>query len=102
MYVEDTMIYLSKNDQYSHLEKILQHWCMASCTKFNMEKMEILPIGSKTHHDDVVKHRKINALYEPWHESVRVAKDGNLIQTLGAWIGNNIETQCHGRQPSRK
>jgi ribonuclease HI len=56
-----------------------------------MEKTEILPIGTKTHRERVIEQRKINPLDEPWHTSVRVAKDGHPIRTLGAWIGNDIE-----------
>jgi hypothetical protein len=62
MYADDTTIYLSQEDKYSDLEKILKHWYLASGTRFNMEKTEILPIGTKTHQDEVIRNRKLNAL----------------------------------------
>jgi len=49
LYADDTTIYLNKNDKYSDLENILNEWCLALGAKFNMDKTEIIPIGSKTH-----------------------------------------------------
>ncbi|KAG2336709.1 hypothetical protein BDR05DRAFT_978714 [Suillus weaverae] len=91
MYVDDTTIYLLKEDKYSDLKEILDDWCTASGTKFNMEKTEVLPIGTKMHREQVVLQRKLNELDEPWPESVCIAKDGNPICTLGAWVRNKVE-----------
>ncbi|KIK38569.1 hypothetical protein CY34DRAFT_60764, partial [Suillus luteus UH-Slu-Lm8-n1] len=91
MYADDTTIYLSNEDRYADLEEILNNWCTASGAKFNLEKTEILPIGSKTHRERVLTQRKLNNLDNPWNESVKIAKDGSPIRTLGAWIGNDIE-----------
>lgn len=90
MYADDTTIYLSKEDRYSDLEDILKKWCLASGAKFNLEKTEVLPIGTKTHRENVVADRKLNAHDNPWTEQIRIARDGNPIRTLGAWIGNEI------------
>ena len=49
LYADDTTIYLSSTDKYSDLENILQKWCLASGAKFNLEKTEIIPIGTETH-----------------------------------------------------
>jgi hypothetical protein len=54
MFADDTTIYLSNKDKYKDLEEILNDWCTASGAKFNMEKTEILPIGSKTHQEHIV------------------------------------------------
>jgi hypothetical protein len=49
LYADDTTIFLSELDKYSDLETILSKWCCASGAKFNLEKTEIIPIGTKTH-----------------------------------------------------
>lgn len=49
LYTDNTTIYLSKDNQYSDLESVLTTWCTSSGAKFNLEKMEILPIGSPSH-----------------------------------------------------
>ncbi|KAG2063307.1 hypothetical protein BDR04DRAFT_947200, partial [Suillus decipiens] len=91
MYADDTTIYLSSKDRYSDLEDILKNWCMASGARFNLEKTEILPIGTKLHRERVVLQRRLNDLDEPWHNMVNIAKDGSPIRTLGAWVGNEVE-----------
>jgi hypothetical protein len=47
LYADDTTIFLSEADRYSDLEEILSRWCTASGAKFNLEKTEIIPIGSR-------------------------------------------------------
>lgn len=91
MYTDDTTVYLSKEDKYSDLEEILKLWCLASGAKFNLEKTEILPIGSKTHRTHVIEQRKINTLDNPWNTSVKVAKGGCPIRSLGAWVSNDVD-----------
>ena len=49
LYADDTTVYLSSTDKYSDLEKILKKWCLASGAKFNLEKTEIIQIGTETH-----------------------------------------------------
>ncbi|KAG2063196.1 hypothetical protein BDR04DRAFT_1038898 [Suillus decipiens] len=86
-----TTIYLTKEDKYSDLEKILQKCCLASGAKFNLEKTEILPIGSRKHHQDVTQSQRLNPADAPWSEHINIAKDGSPIWILGAWIGNKID-----------
>jgi ribonuclease HI len=88
LYADDTTIYLNKNDKYSDLENILNGWCLASGAKFNMDKTEIIPIGSKTHRERVITTRKLNPDDTPLENSIRIAPDGHPIRSLGAWIGN--------------
>ena len=49
LYADDTTVYLSDTDHYQTLESILNSWCIASGAKFNLEKTEIIPIGTETH-----------------------------------------------------
>jgi hypothetical protein len=47
LFVDDTIIYLSKGDSYDALRKLLKTWCQASGAKFNIKKTEILPIANQ-------------------------------------------------------
>ena len=60
LFADDTTVYLSSADRFDHLERILSRWCMASGAKFNIEKTEIIPIGTELHRKNVVDTRKIN------------------------------------------
>ncbi|KAG2336852.1 hypothetical protein BDR05DRAFT_978681 [Suillus weaverae] len=73
---------------HNNLENILNNWCKASGAKFNMEKTEIIPIGSKTHQNKVVNTRKLNQQDQPLENAIRITADGHPIRSLGAWIGN--------------
>ena len=90
-FADDTSLYLNKYDRFDTVKKILKNWCEVSGAKFNIEKTEIVPIGSEQHRKEVSVQRKINPLDEtPFEECIRIAKDGDAIRLLGAWIGNNV------------
>ena len=60
LYADDTTIYLSSSDKYHDLENILTKWCLASGAKFNLEKTEIIPIGTETHQKRLTQTRQIH------------------------------------------
>ena len=95
LFADDTNLFLNKNDRMDDVQHILDEWCKASGAKFNLEKSEIVPLGTVDHRTRVAETRKINprdAL--PLDERIRIASDGSAIRSLGAWIGNktNAET----------
>ena len=49
LFVDNTTIYLGREDRYRDLQDILSLWCTISRAKFNTTKMEIIPIGSTNH-----------------------------------------------------
>ena len=90
LFADDTNLYLSKDNHFDHTQETLQEWCQTSGMKFNIEKMEIIPISSENHRQQVMRSRKINQEdWEPISEKVRIAEDGDTVRSLGAWIGNN-------------
>ena len=91
LYADDTMVYLSENDSYTTLQNILSSWCMASGAKFNLEKTEIIPIGTEEHRERVCSSRKITINDPPLSQAIKITPDGNAVWCLGAWIGNNIK-----------
>ena len=89
-FADDTSLFLSETDSFSHVQTLLNGWCRASGAKFNIEKTEIIPIGSEEHRQRVIDTRKINQWNdESLSDRIRIAKDGEAVRFLGAWIGNH-------------
>ena len=90
LFADDTNLYLSKYDKMDDVQEILKEWCLASGAKFNIEKMEIIPIGTPEHRAQIVQTRKLNAQDQTTlDERIKIANDGEATRSLGAWIGNN-------------
>lgn len=90
LFADDTVVYLSEEDRYDELQKILDKWCSVSGAKFNKEKTEIIPIGTERHRNRITESRKIHDIDTPLNEDIHIAKDGEAIRSLGSWVGNKI------------
>ena len=91
LFADDTTVYLSKNDKFDTVEKLLATWCAVSGAKFNIEKTEIIPIGNTIHRKRIIETRKIHPEdAEPMNIKIHIAKDGESVRSLGAWIGNSV------------
>lgn len=91
LFADDTTIFLSEYDSYEALHDILQTWCTAATAKFNHEKTNVIPIGSKEYRKDVVDTRTLQNGISPLEASIRIAKDKEPTRILGAWLGNDVE-----------
>lgn len=92
MFADDTTLYLGERDSFDYIEDILKKWCNVSGAKFNIGKTEIIPIGSIEHRTAIATSRKINpADLTQLDMQIRIAKDGDSIRLLGAWIGNRAD-----------
>jgi hypothetical protein len=92
LFADDTNLYLSKRDKLNLIQQLLDKWCYASGAKFNIEKTEIIPIGSEGFRHSIIHSRKINQQDpSPIPHNIRIAKDGEATRILGAWIGNNVD-----------
>ena len=91
LFADDTVLYLSEQDSFDEVVKILDRWCEVSGAKFNKEKTEIIPIGTKAHRDRINRTRKLHLNDNPIQSDVRIAREGEAIQSLEAWIGNNTQ-----------
>ena len=90
MFADDTTLFLSETDRLDTVHDILDHWCKASGAKFNIEKTEIIPVGTEDYRTAVITTRKINQLdITPVNDRIHIASDGEAIRSLGAWIGNH-------------
>src|SRR5260370_23298688 len=90
LYADDTNLFLSKDNNLDYIYKILNDWCKASGAKFNIEKMEIIPIGSPEHRHRMTTSWKLNnEEMPPLNNKIRIVKDEEAVRILGAWLGNN-------------
>ena len=88
---DDMALFLSLADRFDHVQQILRDWCKVSGAKFNIEKTEIIPIGSQNHRAQVVASCKINPLDQhPFESRIRIAADKEAVRYLGAWLGNKV------------
>jgi hypothetical protein len=88
LFADDTTVYLSKKDKYRDLKEILDLWCSVSGAMFNIDKTEVIPIGSEKHRAEVVENQTLNTNDTRFNEGTRIARDGEAVQSLGLWIGN--------------
>ncbi|TDL17428.1 hypothetical protein BD410DRAFT_816480 [Rickenella mellea] len=91
LFADDTTVYLSKEDSFENLQAILEKWCKASGAKFNVKKTEILPVGGAEYRDYVVRERRMNETQSRIPDDIHIAKDGEPVRILGAFVGNTIE-----------
>jgi len=49
MFADDTTLFLSEFDRLDLVQETLNEWCKASGAKFNIEKTEIVPMGSENY-----------------------------------------------------
>ncbi|KAI4293747.1 hypothetical protein K525DRAFT_291920 [Schizophyllum commune Loenen D] len=90
LFADDTTVYLTKHDTFTELNNTLQRWCKASTAKFNVEKTEVLPIGTKEYRKRVLETRKLNDNQEELPSDVHIVRDGEPMRSLGVWIGNDV------------
>ena len=90
LFADDTLVYLQETDDQNILKHIVERFCKASTAKFNLEKTEYLPMGTADYRKQVIETRKIGE-NEKLDDRLTLIKDGELMRTLGAWIGNNAE-----------
>ncbi|TFY74811.1 hypothetical protein EWM64_g9201 [Hericium alpestre] len=92
LFADDTALYLSSTDHYDDVLEILDSWCHTSGMKFNINKTEIVPIGSLAHHDQVRMtwciHINDRHVLNP---GMNVANEGHPIHYLSLWMGNKVD-----------
>ncbi len=91
LFADDTTVYLDESDDYADLQNILERWCAGARARFNHEKTDVLPVGTVQFRTDMAERRATSMLSRTIPASVRIVKDGELIRSLGAWIGNNCD-----------
>jgi len=94
LFADDTLVYFTEHDDLHALKRIINTFCCASTAKFNLEKTEYLPIGTKNFRQKVIKTRCIgDNPHNSIENNVTIIPDGASMRTLGARIGNDIDTR---------
>ena len=93
LFADDTTAILAEDDSFDELMQVLQQWCSVSGAKFNVEKTEIIPIGTDTYQKRVRETRTLNEGKEHIPETIHVAADKEATRILGAWVGNNTDPE---------
>ena len=91
LFADDTTVYLSDEDKIDDLQTALTKWCKVSGAKFNIEKTEIIPLGSTPQREEIITSRKLTATSSQIPDHIHIAKDGEPVRILGAWLGNNVD-----------
>jgi exonuclease III len=94
LFADDTTVFLSQGDSYDELISILTLWCRASGARFNVNKTEVLPIGTKTYRESVLHTRKTTPNGTPLPANIHIARDNEPIRILGGWVGNGIDEEA--------
>jgi len=93
LFADDTLVYMNENDNKKTLEQAIKNFCEVSTAKFNNEKSEVLPIGTKEYRNNIIKTRIVNKTNnEKLDQAIRIVEDNDSLRTLGAHIGNDSET----------
>ena len=83
LFANDTTVFLAEDDSYDTLLATLTLWCRVSGARFNVNKTEILPIGTKTYRDHILNTQKMTPNGTPLPNSIHVARNKEPIRTLG-------------------
>ena len=95
LFADDTSAFLAATDKWSAVWSVIGCWCRGSRARFNAGKTEVIPIGSSQYRDAVWTHRTISGSHEDQTETipdnVHIAREGEAVRVLGAWIGNGTD-----------
>ncbi|KAI0334085.1 hypothetical protein GY45DRAFT_1243648, partial [Cubamyces sp. BRFM 1775] len=88
LFADDTTVFLSEQDDYSVLTKVTTTWCAGSRAKFNTDKTEVIPVGTREYRQRVLTEQKPGPTSSPFPAGTHICADGEAVRLLGAWVGN--------------
>ncbi len=91
LFADDTTVILSEHDSFADLEGILDEWSIAAKAVFNVQKTEIIPIGTPAFCVQIIEQHSATNLVIP--ARISIAKEGEPKRILGAWFGNKINAE---------
>jgi hypothetical protein len=94
LFIDDTTVYLDRRDSYKGLLSILRLWCLASGARFNINKTEIIPIGTLQYRNKLLETQKISPGGTPLNQDIHIVKEQEPTQMLGGWISNIINNEA--------
>ncbi|KAJ2984424.1 hypothetical protein NUW54_g10519 [Trametes sanguinea] len=91
LFADDTAVYLGEADSFETLQRILDLWCSAAKAKFNINKTEIIPLGTKQFRAEMIQQHRELGQWKDYPPNARMAAEGEQVRILGAFIGNGID-----------
>ncbi|OJT15896.1 Transposon TX1 uncharacterized 149 kDa protein [Trametes pubescens] len=88
LFADDTTVYLGEGDDYAAALAPTEIWCRAARARFNLEKTEVIPLGTAEHRAEVLTTRCLYQGATPIPQNVHIVAEGEAVRSLGAWIGN--------------
>ena len=87
LFADDTTVYLSADDAYNDLWKILDKWCFTARAQFNKSKTQIIPIGTQDYRVEVVRTRRVGSTGHVIPSDTMIADNrvGQVVRILGTW-----------------
>ena len=94
LFADDTTVYLDKRDNYNELLSMLNLWCRASGARFNVNKTEIIPIGTPQYRNEFLETRRATLENAHFDDNIRIAREQEPTRILGGWVGNGIDEEA--------
>ncbi len=91
LFADDTTVYLSAQDDFATLQRILDTWCSAAKARFNIGKTEIIPIGSPEFRVEMATTYRTTGAWRDYPRNIHMAQEGEPVRILGAFFGNGTD-----------
>jgi hypothetical protein len=91
LFTDNTTVYLSKEDEISKLEVILEDWHKAAQAKFNVSKTIVMPIRELMYRQNVLQTQRTQPKGGQIPAHMTILREGKATQILGAWYGNGVK-----------
>ncbi|EPS93002.1 hypothetical protein FOMPIDRAFT_23268, partial [Fomitopsis schrenkii] len=95
LFADDTSVFLACTDRWATVWTVIGRWCKGSRAKFNAKKTEVIPVGRPEYRAAVLEHRSISGEdcgeQETIPRGTHIAREGEAVRILGAWVGNGVE-----------
>lgn len=94
LFTDDTTVYLRKETNFQDLKDLLAQWCRASGVEFNVDKTNILPIGTEEHRQCLIATRELELGATPLRENISIVLEGKPVRILGGYVGNETDEKA--------
>src|SRR5258706_688165 len=93
MYADDMNLFMSTTENFPLVRRVMTDSCLAIGCKFNLDKTDILVVGSLAHRSADV-HDEIAACFD----GAYVLPDGSPLRILGIWVNSPDRASPHWKQ----
>src|SRR5258706_2162299 len=83
MYADDMNLFMSTMEDFPLVRRVMTDSCLAIGCKFNLDKTDILVVGSLAHRSAGI-HEEITACFD----GAYVLPDGSPLRILGVWVNS--------------